>query len=58
MTFRELRKSRGLTTKYVAEKLGIKTTTLTRKERNNSFNTLQVKTLCDLYGVNVEEVDI
>ena len=58
MTFRELRKSKGLTTKYVAEKLGIKDTTLTRKERENRFNALQVYALCELYGVKLEEIDI
>ncbi len=54
MTLRELRKARGLTTRFVAEKLGIRPTTLTRKERENSFTALQMQTLCELYGVRVD----
>lgn len=58
MVFRELRKKKGLTAEYVAEKLGIKTTTLTRKERENRFTTLQIQVLCSLYDVRPEDINI
>lgn len=51
-SFREWRKERGYTTKYVADKLGITVPTLTAKERGKyDFTVLQKKILCDLYGV-------
>ena len=55
MTLREIRKQKGLTTKYVAEKLGIKPRSLNKKERDNSFTVLQLQILCDLYGVSLVE---
>ena len=58
MSLREARKARGLTAKYVAEKLGIKPESLTRKERENRFNALQVYMLCELYNVRPEELNI
>ena len=57
MSARELRKRKGYTTKYVAEQLGITTRSLNRKERDNSFTTLQWAKLCELYGVSIDEVD-
>lgn len=50
-TLREYRQSKGLSTKYVAEKLGIKPRTLNYKERNNVFNSLQLAMLCSLYEI-------
>ena len=58
MTLREARKLKGFTSKFVAEKLGIKQRTLNKKERENSFNVLQVRQLCELYGVRIEELSI
>lgn len=58
MTPREIRKEKGFTSKFVAEKLGIKTSTLNRKERNNSFTILQMEKLCELYGVELSDFDI
>lgn len=61
MNPRELREKKGFTTKYIAEQLGIKPTTLTKKERTNSFaafNSLQIGKLCELYDVKVEELNI
>jgi DNA-binding XRE family transcriptional regulator len=58
MTLREIRKLKGFTTQYVAEKLGIKPRSLNKKERDNKFTVLQAETLCLLYGVRLEEVDI
>ena len=57
MTFREIRKQKGFTTEYVAEKLGIKPRTLNRKERENSFGALQKGILCKMYDVKIEEID-
>lgn len=54
---REKRIEKGLTTKYVAEYLGIKRETLTRKERENSFTLHQLRLLKELYGVaDVKEI--
>lgn len=58
MKLREIRKEKGLTSKFVAEKLGIKTSTLNRKERDNSFTVLQLGKLCELYGVELKEINI
>jgi transcriptional regulator with XRE-family HTH domain len=55
---REIRKLKGLTAKFVADKLGIKTSTFNRKERANSFTTLQLAVLCELYGVELKDLDI
>ena len=57
MTFREIRKQKGLTSEYVADQLGIKPRTLNKKERENSFGTFQKGILCRLYDVKIEEVD-
>lgn len=59
MKLRDLRKKSGLTTKYVANQLGIKPRTLNQKERDNSFTTLQLEKLCDLYKVRLDQsIDI
>ena len=58
MSLRDARKRKGLTAKYVADKLGIRPTTLTRKERTNSFSVLQMQFLCNLYEVKVDEIDV
>lgn len=58
---RELRESKGLTTRFVAGQLGIKPQTLTKKERTESFtafNALQICKLCELYNVRVEDLNI
>jgi DNA-binding XRE family transcriptional regulator len=56
MTLREARKKKGYTSKFVAEVLGIKQRTLNKKERENSFNVLQLMKLCELYDVKIEEL--
>lgn len=58
MKLRSLREAKGLTTKYVAEQLGIKPQSLTKKERTNKFNVLQLAKLCELYGVKIKDIDI
>ena len=58
MKLREIRKTKGLTSEYVANRLGIKPRTLNKKERENSFSVLQLKELCNLYDVRIEEIDI
>lgn len=58
MSPREIREQKGYTTKYVAEKLGIKRESLTRKERNNTFSALQLEKLCEVYDVRIDEIDI
>lgn len=58
MTLKEIRILKGYTTKYVAEQLGITPRSLNRKERENKFTTLQVEILCELYKVNINEVNI
>lgn len=58
MTLKEARQAKGLTTKYVAEKLGIHPKSLNRKERENSFNTLQLEKLCELYDVRIDDLNI
>lgn len=58
MKLREIRKMKGLTSEYVANQLGIKTRTLNKKERENSFTVLQLKELCKLFDVKIEEIDI
>ena len=57
MTKREKRISKGLTTKYVAEKLGIAVATLNKKERDDTFNALQTEKLCELYDCRIDEFD-
>ena len=56
MKIRDWRKVKGYSTKYVAEHLGIKTATLNRKERNDEFSTFQLKLLCELFGINVNQI--
>jgi len=58
MEARKIREEKGLTAKYVAEQLGITPRTLNKKERENSFTTLQLRELCRLYGVKIDDVDI
>ena len=56
-TFREWRKVKGLTTKYVGERLDITAPTLTAKERGKyPFTKVQEMILCELYGVKIEQV--
>ncbi len=55
-TFREWRKEKGLTSSYVADKLGISVYTLNAKERGDSnFNLRQRKALCDLYDIKISD---
>lgn len=56
MTIREWRKSKGYTTDYVAEHLGITRATLNRKERNKDFTVFQLKLLCELFGINANQI--
>ena len=58
MTFREIRKLKGFTSTYVAEKLGITPRTFNLKERDNKFTALQSEKLCELYDVKIDDVDI
>lgn len=58
MTLKDIRIQKGYTTKYVAEQLGITPRSLNKKERENKFTVLQVETLCELYQVKIDEVDI
>lgn len=58
MTLKEIRISKGYTTKYVAEKLGVTARTLNKKERDNKFTTLQLEKLCELYKVRLGQIDI
>lgn len=58
MSPRDIRKQKGFTTKYVAEQLGIKPRSLNKKERDNSFTTLQLSKLCELYDVRIGDIDI
>lgn len=55
-TVREWRKEKGLSTDYVADKLGIKRETLTRKERNDDFTLFQLKLLCELFKIELEQI--
>lgn len=55
-TFRQWRKENGLTSKFVADKLGISVYTLNSKERGDSaFSLRQRKMLCDLYGIDISD---
>ena len=56
MTLREARKKKGYTSKYVAEKLGIKERTLNKKERENKFTLHQLMELCNLYNVSLSDL--
>ena len=56
-TFRDWRKERGYTTKYVAGVLEISPTALTARERGEvMFTKLQQKILCDLYRISIKQV--
>ena len=55
-TLREWRISKGMTSAYVSKYLGVQTRTLNLKERRNSFTLHQVKLLCDLYEISIEEI--
>lgn len=56
-TYRDWRKERGYTTKYVAGILEISPTTLTAKERGDvKFTKLQQKMLCDVYKISIEQI--
>ena len=55
-TLREWRISKGMTSAYVSNYLGIQARTLNYKERKNSFTMQQVKLLCDLFGISIEEI--
>jgi len=56
MTLREARKKKGYTSRYVAEKLGIKERTLNKKERENKFTLHQLMELCNLYNVSLSDL--
>ena len=56
-TFREWRKEKGFTTKFVSGKLDIAAPTLTAKERGKyPFTKVQESILCELYGIKSEQV--
>lgn len=56
-TFRDWRKERGYTTKYVAGVLEISPTALTARERRGrGFSKLEQKILCELYNIRIEQV--
>lgn len=56
-SLRSWRKERGFTTKFVSDKLGIATPTLTAKERGKyPFTKVQEAILCDLYNIKVEQI--
>lgn len=56
-TFRDWRKEKGYTTRFVSEKLDITAPTLTAKERGKyPFTKLQEAILCELYSIKIDQV--
>lgn len=58
-TLKEWRNERGLQTRYVAEKLGIKTSTFCHKEKGRRhFNVAETQALLDIYKIDLSQVEI
>lgn len=56
-TFREWRKEKGYTTKYIASKIGITPYTLNRKEYGKAdFTKVQEMLLCNIYEIKMSQV--
>ena len=53
---RSLRKSRGFTQEALCLKLNLATSTYSYKERNDSFEIDEIKTICDLFGCSYETI--
>ena len=58
-TVRELRNEKGLSSKYVAEKLNLKKSAYLRRERNEvEFSAKEIIDFAKLLGVPAEEIKV